>query len=177
MKRLLLLLLLLLSPAISRGECPELSQDFLNYIKVCENGIRKGWNESGQKWFPYHDGSSWHIAYGHKIKAGEFRSGITETQAQAFLISDLHRAYRQAQIHFQRKGWDISALSSRSLEIVLDFTFNGCLLSHPKMMNHVVQNNIEGQRLEYKRFAVLNGQRKELKDRNTRFYARYLTTN
>lgn len=180
MKYLLLSMILLLFPAISAGEGRNLhlSQDFIDYIRVCENGIKKGWNPNSQKWFPYDDGSGLHIAYGHKIKDGEnFSNGISEAQAQEILRQDLQEAYDKAKRYFERRGFNIEEFSNRQVEIILDFTFNGCLYSHPKMMNAVATSNLEEQRKEYKRYAVLNGSRTELRDRNTRFFNRYLKTN
>jgi hypothetical protein len=175
MRSFLLLLLLLLSPAIVAGESLSLSQDFIDYVRVCENGIKKGWDVRSQRWFPYDDGTGWHVAYGHKIKKGEnFSSGITEAEAQELLRSDLKEAYEKARIYYKARGYSIENFSPRQVEIVLDFVFNGCLHSHPKMMKAVAENDIEGQVQEYKRFAVLRGKRTELRDRNARFFARYL---
>lgn len=150
------------------------SHDFLDYIKSCENGIQKGWSKRDGKWYPYYDGSGWHIAYGHLIDIGEYKFGITEEQALSFLISDLNNAGDKADKYFDKIGYDFHHFPEKSKEIVLDFTFNGCLYSHPKMMLAVATNDVETQREEYKRYAVLDGKRVEIKDRNTRFYNRYL---
>lgn len=177
LKQVAILFLLIFSPVICGGESKplELSRDFLDYIMVCENGIRKGWYGYQQKWFPYDDGSGLHIAYGHKIKKGEnFTDGITEQQAQSILRSDLREAYEKARVYFEHRGFCITDFSERQVEIVLDFTFNGCLYSHPKMMNAVATSDFATQRKEYKRYAVLHGKRVEIRDRNTRFFNRYL---
>lgn len=177
MIRIILLLSLLLSPAICGGETILLDQSYLSYIKVCENGIRKGYDSESGKWYPYNDGSGWHIAYGHKIKNGEnFTNGITEAQAHDLLMIDLNEAFDKARVYFEERGYDITAFDTRQIEIVLDYTFNGCLYSHPRFMNAVANSDLEGQRREYKRYAVLNGQRVELRDRNTRFFNRYLNS-
>lgn len=173
MKRLLIFLILLF-PAIGHG-FPSLAPDFIEYIKSCENGIRKGW--SGSKWFPYHDGTAWHIAHGHLIKKGEdFDQGITDEQARELLLADLDEAYKAARTFFARKGIDIQTFSGKKLEMIIDFAFNGCLRSHPKMLTAIISGNIREQIKEYKRYAVIKGQRVEIKDRNTRFRSRYLNT-
>jgi hypothetical protein len=175
---ILLLLLLFLSPEICSGGEINLSQSFINYIRSCENGIKKGWDSKSQKWFPYDDGSGLHIAYGHKINKGEnFDSGISEAQAQEILKKDLQEAYKKAKDYFKERGFDITDFSDRQLEMTLDFTFNGCLYSHTKMMNAIANSDLETQRKEYKRYAVLNGNKVELRDRNTRFFNRYLKSN
>lgn len=150
---------------------------FLQYIKQAENGIRAGWN--GSRWYPHasFEGGAKTIAYGHKIVKGEdFSRGLTEAEATALLIRDLrHHEVRAAALILKKHDVKWESLNIDQREILLDYEFNGVLIYFPKFRAAVLSGDNAGMLREYKRYAKdSRGKRHELKDRNTRFYSRYL---
>ena len=129
---------------------------FINYLKEVE----------GLRLEVYRDGVGVKtIGYGHAVKGGECFGRITVAQADSLLLQDMDDCNRRITARYG------SALSLKQTEILLDFYFNlGSMRSFPKMERAILNNDAEGMRREYKRFA---GGR-ELKYRNKLFSVRYL---
>lgn len=155
---------------------PSWSSGFLQYIQESENGLKEGWKDG--KWYPHTsvEGGRQTIAYGHKIKNDteqkRFNKGIIEGEAIALLREDLDDAWSKAASYVKKNhGVELGSLSVARQEMLVDYVFNiGSLSSFPKFTAAVVKGDLTKMRAEYKRYV--KGQ--ELKDRNQRFYARYL---
>jgi GH24 family phage-related lysozyme (muramidase) len=171
MKNILTILFLLIS-VCAQGY----SDSFIEYIKYSENSVKDGFING--LWYPHEsiEGGVKTIAYGHKIKSNEdFSNGLTETEAHNLLIKDLNHAERLAASFIEKKGFGWSELPEWKREVFIDFQFNGVLRSFPKFVKAVLCDDVAGMVKEYKRYAkTSNGQRIELKDRNSRLHDRYL---
>lgn len=149
---------------------------FIEYVKQAENGIRKGYNKKTDRWLPYRDTKHRNaIAYGHSIvKSENYTRGITEAQAITLLLHDLQVARIRAKSEVDSAYFDgaFNSLSPKAQEMLTDFTYNlGTLESFPKFVRAVMVDDFPTILREYKRYS--NG--KELKDRNKRFFDRYLS--
>lgn len=149
-----------------------LTNDFINYMKSVENNALAGWHNG--KFYPYYDGK-WNIGYGHQILPGEnFTLGLTIDQATDLLLTDLRKAEQKARVYLKTKGKELHKLSTRDQEIILDFTFNlGNPKKFPKFMRGLLDNDLEIQKKEYKRYTKIGKKRVELSDRNAKFRTRY----
>ena len=142
---------------------------FIDYIKKVENQGKVGYNAEKKLWFPHKsfEGGSDTIGYGHKIQKGEdFSKGITDSQAESLLKTDLAKAKQQVY-----KELGSVKLTPQQEEMFVDFVFNmGTLKKFPKFTEFVLKNDLEGMKSQYKRYA--GG--KELKGRNSEFLKRFL---
>ena len=142
---------------------------FIDYIKKVENQGKVGYNAEKKLWFPHKsfEGGSDTIGYGHKIQKGEdFSKGITDSQAESLLKTDLAKAKQQVY-----KELGSVKLTPQQEEMFVDFVFNmGTLKKFPKFTEFALKNDLEGMKSQYKRYA--GG--KELKGRNSEFLKRFL---
>ena len=142
---------------------------FMDYIKKVENQGKVGYNAEKKLWFPHKsfEGGSDTIGYGHKIQKGEdFSKGITDSQAESLLKTDLAKAKQQVY-----KELGSVKLTPQQEEMFVDFVFNmGTLKKFPKFTEFALKNDLEGMKSQYKRYA--GG--KELKGRNSEFLKRFL---
>ncbi len=151
--------------------CP--TEDFLQYIKQVENGMKYGFRDGRFYAYPSPEGGTDTIGYGHKLLPGEsYPLGWSEDEATSRLLVDLSNAWNRAQKDLQKMGYDVSTLTETQKEIYVDFAFNlGSLRGFPKFTKLVYYNQPFGE--EYKRYYKSNGVYKPLKDRNKRFIQRY----
>ena len=151
----------------------DLDPEFIQYMMTVENGTKTGFKDD--LWFPHRsvEDLSGTIAYGHKIQPGEnYSHGISEGTARNLLIQDLRKAEKRASEMLGELKW--GRLESWEREILIDYQFTGVLESFPKFMHAVIYADRRTMRREYKRYATINGTRRELKERNRLFYDRYL---
>lgn len=159
----------------------EVTPDFIKYIKTVENNIKKGMRNG--KWYPYQavEGpkGGWDIAYGHKITKSDdlakLRNGLTEQEATALLKQDLEKAKSEVE-NYLKKNRLPTNLSQKQWEMLIDYSFNlGTIGKFPEMTKAIVFQDTPKAKREYKRYANIGGQKKELQARNSEFYIRYLT--
>lgn len=149
---------------------------FIDEVMSSENSVMKGWHKASQRWFPYPspEGGNDTIAYGHKLTADDIRSkrfenGITESQAQYLLMSDIQKSLDR--IKLSAEDWN--QLTWKQQWLLLDFQFNlgNVFKKFPKFTHAVLYNNKQMMLKEYKRYYKdANGKRHEIKDRNQRTY-------
>jgi len=162
------------APAIN-VQHQEFSPDFIVYMKNVENSIGKGLDKHKNLWYPYKDKSGWHIAYGHKLEKGEiinFKHGISQSDADKFLINDLKIAKLRMKDYIKTTYKVNIMLTKKQEEMLLDFSYNlGGLEEFPKFVDAVLRNKTDVVKKEYIRhFAG-----KELIGRNRAFFERFLT--
>lgn len=161
------------------------SSDFINFIKFVENGNKSGFDKKNNLWFPHAspEGGLPTIAYGHKIKdkaeLEKFKKGITDSDAGKLLEKDLVAAKQKVYDYIHRKYKVKLQLTPKQEEMLIEFTFNlGSLDKFPKFTDAVLRNQLDTVKKEYIRsFVDTTGNRRELKQRNTEFYKRYLKEN
>lgn len=164
------------APSALHAQAQQFNQDFVDYIKHAENGIRKGFDVKTGRWLPHAsvEGGTPTIAYGHKLQPGEtYKQGITEEQALRLLNQDLEIARMKAarEVDAQYGQGIFRMLPLQSQEMLTDFVFNlGSLRSFPKFTRAVLKKDYVTMNNEYKRFS---GGR-ELAARNQAFHNRYL---
>lgn len=153
----------------------KITDDFVNYLKTVENSIKKGFYNG--IWKPVRapeNPKSLDIGYGHKIKKGEnFSKGITDAQAVALLKKDIEEAKGKVERYLRQKNLPTN-LNQQQWEMLIDYAFNlGSLDKFPSMTKAVVYGDLASAKKEYKRFATIDGAKREL-GRNNDFYKRYL---
>ena len=150
--------------------------EFIEYIKLVENGGKAGFD--GATWFPHPspEGGNDTIAYGHKLKNDEtwMKVGIEDSAAENLLIADLQIASEGASNVISEFGsGDFEALCQNCQEIFTDYVFNlgqGGLRKFPKFVAATLDHNTEVMQQEYKRYYRDGyGEAKELEHRNAEF--------
>lgn len=128
------------------------SASFLSYVEGVE----------GYRGTPYKLAGVWHIGYGHAIKPGEVFVHLDRAGARALLRRD---------IQTNAKRFEGLGLDNRRMEMMVDFSFNGCGPSKfPKFYAAILANDGQAQRKECVRYAKGVG---ELRGRNRAFIERY----
>lgn len=153
----------------------KITDDFLNYVKSVENGIKRGfWNGVWKPIPAPEDPNSQDIGYGHKIKRGEnFSKGLTDNQATVLLKKDIEEAKSKVERYLKQHNLPTN-LSQHQWEMLIDYAFNlKSLSTFPKMIKAVVDGDLVTAKKEYKRYATIKGKKSEL-GRNKNFYDRYL---
>ncbi len=167
------------SPAnnIQQASANILSSDFINYIKFVENGQKVGYDKVKKLWFPHKsvEGGMPTIGYGHKIQTNNqleaFKKGISDTDAENLLKSDLTIANKQVHEYIKHRYKVDVMLTQKQSEMLVDFAFNlGGLKKFPNFVDGVLRNNTELVKKEYQRSS--GG--KLLTGRNKAFYDRFL---
>jgi len=154
----------------------QITDDFVNYVKTVENGVKKGfWNGIWKPIQSPENPNSYDIAYGHKIKRGEnFSKGLSDLHATLLLKKDLEIAKQNVERYLKSHKMPIN-LNQEQWEMLIDYAFNlGGLEKFPKMVRAIVTGDLVSAKTEYKRYANIGGTRKEL-GRNDNFYKRYLS--
>lgn len=153
------------------------SEDFINYMKIVENGIKKGFDSKTNLWYPHKsvEGGMPTIAYGHKIKNNHelktYKKGINDATASKLLQHDLTIANKQVHDYIHKKyKVKLPALDPKQEQILTDFAYNGVLEKFPKFVDAVLKNDEAKMKSEYKRYSG----EKELVDRNQKFYDTFL---
>ena len=162
----------------------EPTEDFIEYIKKVENGIRKGvFNE---RWKPYRSiedlknkSGNWEIGYGHKIKKTDnikkFKNGLVDQEVIALLKHDLEDAKLRVESYLKQNRLPTN-LSQKQWEMLIDYSYNlGGVEKFPEMVKAIVFQDLPKAQREYKRYVNIYGMTKEL-SRNTEFFNRYLTS-
>ena len=153
-----------------------LSNDFINYMKLVENGVKKGFDSKKNVWYPHKsvEGGLPTIAYGHKIKNDHelksFSNGIRDEDALKLLSYDLSIANKHVHEYITRMYKVNLILTPKQEQMLTDFAYNGVLEKFPKFVDAVLKNDVSKMRSEYKRFS--GG--KELTDRNRQFFNTFL---
>lgn len=153
----------------------KITDDFVNYLKSVENGAKKGfWNGIWKPIPAPENPQSQDIGYGHKIKKGEnFSKGITDSQATSLLKKDIEEAKSKVERYLKQHKLPTN-LKQEQWEMLIDYAFNlGSLDKFPSMTKAVVYGDLDSAKKEYKRFAKVDGKKREL-GRNQYFYNRYL---
>lgn len=150
------------------------SANFVNYIKMVENSIKKGRKEDGN-WLPYKDPAGWHIGYGHKIKTNHelkaFNKGASDADVEKLLSNDLAIANRVVHDYIKRRYKVDVKLTPVQTEMLVDFAYNlGNLDKFPKFVDAVLRNQKEIIKQEYERKTGSE----DLAGRNAAFYNRFL---
>jgi GH24 family phage-related lysozyme (muramidase) len=162
----------------------EITNDFVNYIKKVENGIKK--NFSNGKWTPYVDyiddsgKKIYSIAYGHKVSSSdnvaELMRGISDQRATELLKKDIENAKSKVNAYLTKNRLPTN-LSQKQWEMLIDYAFNlGGVEKFPEMTKAVVHQDMPKAKREYKRSKTTDGKKSELVGRNTAYYNRYLTS-
>lgn len=150
------------------------SSDFVNYIKMVENSIKKGRDKTG-KWFPYEDPAGWHIGYGHRILKNHeltaYKKGISDADVDKLLQYDLNIANKIVHNYIIKHYKVNVTLTPNQREMLVDFAYNlGNLDKFPKFVDAVLHNDKEAIKQEYERKTG----DKDLTGRNAAFYNRFL---
>ena len=161
------------APPAIHAQDQEFSPDFIKYIKTVENSILAGFDKQNKLWFPYEDIAGWHIAYGHKLKEtkiSSFEEGISQKEANALLIHDLHLAKIRVHDYIRNTYKADILLSEKQEEMLTDFSFSlGGLEKFPKFVDAVLKEDWDTVKKEYIRSSA----GKELKGRNEAFFNRF----
>ena len=129
-----------------------LTSEFLQKIMRWENSIKTGWNSKKNRWFPYGsiEGGTGTIAYGHKltlndIDTGRFKNGITQTEAEELLKTDLYSVYNKV------KGMipDYSTFPVNVRQGLLSAAYRGELRSSDKTIKFINDGNWAAAATEY----------------------------
>lgn len=159
------------------------SPGFIDFMKVVENAPLAAGEANLLHDSPEGGTKTW--GYGHKLdlveqssqqlKNGTRFDAATEEDAEIALRGDLRAAETRNR---HQIGPKYDTLSRRAKEMLTDFTFNlgSAARSFPNFTAAVLKGDLEAQRKEYKRyFKDEKGNTKEIKDRNDRFFERYLS--
>lgn len=142
---------------------------FLEYMKIVENAALMN---GGELLHESPEGGLKTWGYGHKLRKGEDMTGKDPDEV---LVQDLQRHWEG----LVRKDPSVAKLPKRSQEMLLDMEFNlGDVREiFPTFYQGVKDKDIDVQRREYKRYFTdpKTGKPKEVRDRNQRFYDRYLS--
>ena len=112
-------------------------RDFEEALMEEENGIRAGWNEEEQRWYPHEslEGGTPTVAYGHKLTGFEnttgaldvggvevdvFKEGLTEQQARQLLRRDI----QAAEDYLEKKIPDYHNLPRKYQKVLIAVQFN-----------------------------------------------------
>lgn len=165
-------------PAIVRpASTNALSQNFIDYIKIVENGQKVGYDTQRHIWVPHQsvEGGMPTIGYGHKIKDKKeldaYKNGISDIDVNNLLMQDLTNSNKHVHDYIKKRYKVNLMLTTKQNEIFTDFAFNlGSLDKFPKFADAVLKNNWNVVKKEY----IRNANGKPLKGRNTAFYNRFL---
>jgi hypothetical protein len=152
------------------------SEDFINYMKSVENGVKKGFDSKKNMWYPHKsvEGGLPTIAYGHKIKNNHelkaFNRGMSDADALKLLSYDLSVANKHVHDYITKVYKVNLMLTPKQEQMLTDFAYNGVLEKFPKFVDAVLKNDVVKMRSEYKRYS--GG--KELSDRNKQFFNTFL---
>ena len=155
--------------------------EFLGYIRGVENPQRVGWDKTRKLWFPHKDPSGgFNIGYGHHFQSMEDyqrykTSGMSNEGVEKLLVQDILAARKVIQKYIQRRYKVNLQLTPHQEQMLIDYVFNsGGLEKFPKMVDAVLRSDKEKMRKEYKRFAKIGGQKKELAGRNQQFASNFM---
>lgn len=157
----------------------EMSDDFLEWMMYRENAPLAS---TGLEQYILHnspEGGTDTIGYGHKLsyqeEATQSVNGtalelLIEEDCERILACDVASAMNQVES-------TTDLLDQRRMEMLTDFVFNlGSLDSFPKFVEAVIEDDVDTQRKEYKRYYTnVDGKVFPLAERNAAFYARYLS--
>lgn len=136
------------------------SSEFVNYMKMAENGAKKGFDTKTNMWYPHKsvEGGLPTIAYGHKIKNKHelkiLKKGISDSTAQTLLHQDLEKAKKNVNSYIQRVYKVNLILTPKQEQMLIDFAFNlGGLDQFPKFTDAVLRDDVEKMKKEYKRYS------------------------
>ncbi len=171
--------------AIVRSAEPQanslVTTDFLNYIKKAENPNFVGWDKTRKRWYPHKDPSGgFNIGYGHHFQTNEeyqkyAKQGMSNEEVEKLLVDDILKAKKVVQQYIQRRYKVNLQLSLKQEQMLVDYVFNmGGLDKFPKMVDAVLRSDKEKMRKEYKRYAKIGGEVKEIKGRNDQFAAAFM---
>jgi GH24 family phage-related lysozyme (muramidase) len=144
--------------------------DFIDYIKNVEGKVIDP-NTGLHKAYKDNVGVVT-IGYGHSEKADpsvKLGMKIPEKKAIRYLQNDI-KQHENIVKDYVSKRFPGKKLDDEQLKMLVDFSFNAGLTKFPKFTKAVVLKDWDSVKNEYKRYA--GG--KELKDRNDRFYNKFL---
>jgi len=155
----------------------KISQDFIDYIKMVENGTKGSLQPKYLK--IYMVAGEPHIGYGHKVKPNEqksFSKGITQDYSEKLLRYDLELSRKKAHEEVKNMFKVNIPLDQRQDEILTDFVFNlGSLKAFPKFTKAVLNKDWKTVSQEYNRkYKTADGHMKDLTARNQAFHDRFL---
>lgn len=160
-----------------------MTDKFMEYMMEVENAPLKS---TGDKKYVVHrspEGGLDTVGYGHKLNVLEKTNNqvygytideIDEPISRIILARDLQRF--ESSLSKLVPSW--TKLPKRSQEMLIDFQFNlgNVIDKFPKFYAAVLRNDIPVQKKEYKRYYTdEEGETRPLKDRNEKFYRRYLS--
>jgi len=155
------------------NESIESDQSFVDYI-VSVEGIGPGSSpETGHK--AYKDiAGVWTIGYGHAETSDVAPKPvpgmkISDTKAKDILKKDIADAERKVRSYISSK-FPGKTLDQNQLKMLTDYAFNPGLSKFPTFVKAVVNKDWQTAAKEYKRYSGV----KELTDRNTKFYNKFL---
>jgi len=158
---------------VQQAQSNVISSDFVNHIKMVENGQKVGYDKIKNLWFPHKsvEGGFPTIGYGHKIQSSSelnsMNKGITDKDVENLLKSDLSIANKHVHDYIKNR-YKVDILLT---EMLTDFVFNlGGLKKFPKFVDAVLRNKWDVVKHQY----IRNSSGKELKGRNKAFYDRFL---
>ncbi len=151
--------------------------EFLNYIKLVENGKKVGFRDG--IWYPHKspEGGNATIGYGHKIKSSETNllNGGTNVEIEKILVEDLEKARKIVYSDIKEMFNVNIVLDPMREEMLVDFAFNlGSLKKFPNFTKSVLNKDWDMAKKEYKRSYSNGAGRVELKNRNDMFYKMFL---
>jgi len=109
--------------------------DYYDWLKYQENGVKKGWDSKLNVWMPYksHEGGLPTIGYGHKltpedVKTKRFAKGITDDQAIKLMKDDFNSHYDQSvqgyNKRFKDRNLTFDTLPYNQQLLIEDYVYN-----------------------------------------------------
>jgi GH24 family phage-related lysozyme (muramidase) len=181
MKKWLIALLIFLMLTINVGATMKsdwITPDFIDYVISVELPNPKEHTRDGLHiQYKSAEGGADTIGYGHKIKKGEsFGEGLTEAEARELLQKDILIAAEGAKKAIGEKKWN--SLDPDRKQMATDFQFNvkkGGINRFPEFKKALLTRDYGRMKEEYKRhYQDEQGQWHEVKDRNEKFFNKYL---
>lgn len=159
-----------------------ISPQFLTYVKRVENPAKKGFNAQRKLWFPCADPAGGQtIGYGHRVQneeRGKFNRGLTDAQVEQLLVADLEAARLNVHRYIKSRYGVTLTLTPKQEQMLIDYAFNsGGLEKFPKMADAILRGDRTRMRGEYKRYATVDGSKRELSDRNAQFASTFMNEN
>lgn len=158
-----------------------ITPEFLSYIRGVENQQKVGWDKTRKLWFPHKDPSGgFNIGYGHHFQSDEDYQrykvhGLSNDGVEKLLVQDILAARKVIHQYIQRRYKVNLQLTPKQEQMLIDYVFNsGGLDKFPKMVDAVLRSDNEKMHKEYKRFATIGGQQRELAGRNQQFVANFM---
>ena len=154
----------------------QIRDEFIEYIKLVENGGKDGYESGVWSSHPSPEGGNDTIGYGHKLRNDEewMKVGVLDEHIENLLLNDILKAARGA----EQVVDEFDKISQNCQEMFTDFVFNlgtSGFRSFPKFIKAALTDDKEIKTKEYKRYYRNGyGEIKELEHRNAEIARMFL---